>query len=48
MLDPLNIDFDLHGANCSLSGCYDSEVNSAVYKIPDTSCIIGKFMNCYR
>ena len=44
-LNPTDVDFDLNGANCSLSGCYPHDVDPTTYKIPDVSCVIGKDMN---
>ena len=40
-----DVDFDLNGANCSLSGCYPHDVDPTTYKIPDVSCVIGKDMS---
>ena len=41
-LNSANVNFDLNGANCSFTGCYNSD---AVYTIPDKSCVIGKCMH---
>ena len=44
-LNSADVDFDLNGANCSLSGCYSHDVDPTTHKIPDVSCVIGKDMN---
>ena len=44
-LNSAKVNVDLNGANCSFTGCYDSDAFGAVYTIPDKSCVIGKFMH---
>ena len=36
-----DVNSDLNGANCSLTGCYESDAFN-IFTIPHQSCVIGK------